>query len=66
MKDVGGIDLQNVKMKLGKEDRYDRQAERERIKRKHKDIKKKERNERKEAMDIVCIYGCIWMISYFY
>ena len=52
-KDIGGINLKNVKRKLGKEDKYDRQTERERIKRKHKETRKKERMERQAASDMV-------------
>eukprot|EP00112_Aurelia_sp_Birch-Aquarium-sp1_P026065 Seg900.7 transcript_id=Seg900.7/GoldUCD/mRNA.D3Y31 product="putative ATP-dependent RNA helicase DDX10" protein_id=Seg900.7/GoldUCD/D3Y31 len=51
-KDVGGINIKNMKRKLGKEDKMDRQAERERIKRKHKDIKLKKRKERQVGTDM--------------
>lgn len=54
-KDVGGIDLQSVKKRLGKVDKHDRQLERERIKRKHKETKMKEKRERQAASDVVCI-----------
>ena len=57
-KEVGGIDLHNVKRNLGKEDRHDRQAERERIKRKHKEARKKEKKERKIESNMVGYFVC--------
>jgi len=52
-KEVGGIDLHNVKKNLGKEDKHDRQAERERIKRKHKEARKKGKKERQVESNMV-------------
>eukprot|EP00794_Sanderia_malayensis_P000511 gene511-1158_t len=43
--DVGGIDLKRVKAKLGRTDKLDRQAERTRIKRKHKEMKQKSKGD---------------------
>ena len=50
---VGGIDIKKMMKKLGKEDKLDRQAERDRVKRKHKENRKKQRKERKIFSEMV-------------
>ena len=42
----GGIDVEEAKRRMQKEDRLDRQNERKRIRAKHKELKRKEREER--------------------
>ena len=54
--EVGGIDLHNVKTTLGKEDKHDRKAERERVKRKHKEARKKVRKERQTESNAVIAF----------
>ena len=64
-KEVGGINIKNMRRKLGKEDKMDRQTERERIKRKHKEIKLKKRKERQAETGMVGLrnhYFCLLLI----
>ena len=64
-RDVGGINIKNMKRKLGKEDKLDRQTERERVQRKHKEIKLKKRKERQAETGMVCLkshYLCLLLI----
>ena len=42
----GGIDVEKAKLRMKAQDRIDRDKERTRIKQKHRDIKRKEREER--------------------
>jgi len=45
----GGIDVDKAKLRMAKEDRVDRAVERQRIKEKHKTVKRKEKEERRAA-----------------
>ncbi len=50
--DIGGIDIRKMKTKLGRADKLDRQAERKRIKRKHKETKLKNKQGYEENDDV--------------
>ena len=66
--EIGGIDLHNVKTTLGKEDRHDRKAERERVKRKHKEARKKVRKGRQAESNAVMafLYIILLMLNHVY
>ena len=44
--EAGGIDVEKAKVRMKEQDKVDRALERERIKKKHKEIKRKEKEER--------------------
>ena len=52
--EVGGLNFKKTKLRLKKEDRSDRRVERDRIKRKHKETRLKNKKDTQQMVNVSC------------